>query len=67
MGWSAHFEPWVVESWRQRLESIGYTPEVHKKRIDLHLAACSIANDKSLTANKRFKKIGDLYSNIDNK
>lgn len=60
MSWSSHFEPWVVESWRQHLESIGYTPEVHKARIDRHLACCKIANDKTLSAKERIKRINKL-------
>lgn len=60
MSWSAPFAPWVVESWRQHLENIGYTPEIHKSRIDRFYAACTIANDKTLSVDERIKKINKL-------
>jgi len=60
MSWSSPFEPWVVESWRRHLESIGYTPEVHKDRIDHHLACCNIANDKTLSVKERVDRIQKL-------
>jgi len=60
MGWSAPFAPWVVESWRQHLENIGYTPEVHKSKVDHYLTCCKIANDQSLSVSERTKKIKEL-------
>ena len=55
-GWSAPFEPWVVESWRQWSEETGAKERADIIRNNLTYGA-KIANDPNLTTQQKIDLI----------
>jgi hypothetical protein len=49
------YSKWVLDSWRNHLNSIGYTEEVHRNFIDNRYRALVIANDSNLSIHEKIK------------
>lgn len=49
------YSKWVLESWRNHLNSIGYTEEVHQNFLDNRYKTLVIANNSNLSIHEKIK------------
>lgn len=49
------YSEWVIDSWQDCLNNIGYTKEKHQQFIDNRNRQISIVNDVTLTTDEKIK------------